>query len=248
MAKARKTPKPKQPTVERIDPKQDPEGVYPRMTELIDRRRSQLREARISIEWKYGWKRNKDGQLILGSFRKVGESDKQHHGFDFVMSLNREAWNAFGKDEVHRALGIDGETMKQALIFHELLHGDVSLDQNGNPKKDARGRQCFRKRKHDIEEHTEVIEVFGCYKADLVNFVTIAMKSPKPPPPSLLDGLESDEPAGGGGADDGKNEAAVAEPEGEPKEGAHAAQVASERKKRPSPMKARAGREKTKER
>jgi hypothetical protein len=230
MGRMRKTPKPKQPTCERIERDKDPLGVYERMDNLIERYKSDLKDARISIEWRYGWKRNKDGQLILGKFRKVGESDKQHHGYDFVMSLNREAWNLFTE-----------EYQKSGLILHELCHGTIALDQNGNEKKDARGRQCFRPKKHDIEEHGLVIEVFGCYKQDLENFVATAMRSPKPPQRSLLDGLEEPKAEG-----DGKGEAAVAEPEA-PAEG-HAAKVTRERRPVPKSQAKKSGRGKSRSR
>ncbi len=175
MARQRKTPKPKTPSYSRIDRDVDQSGVYPLLDDLVKRLRPDLVECRLALAWKNGWKKNKDGQLVLGKCKKVSELDKEYAHHDFIIILNKEAW-AHLNDEQRRAL-----------LFHELCHAAIATDPNGNPKKDARNRQMYRVKKHDIEEFGEVIVHFGCYLDDIENFVRTAMNSPKPPAPTLFD-------------------------------------------------------------
>lgn len=220
MARMRKTPRPKKPTYERIDRKADSRNVYP-ILDAVRRNHPELEEATIALAWRYGLKQNKDGQLTLGKCKKVGELDKQFQGHDFVIILNFEAWEILTPEQ------------REALVDHELCHAAISTDPNGNPKKDARGRQMFRIRKHDIEEFGAVIARHGCYKADLENFVATAMRSKKPPQPTLLDGFDE------AGNAEGKGEAAVAEPATEKE--SHVEKLA---KDRPAPKKANKGKDK----
>ena len=175
MARTRKTPKPKLPAHERIDRKADPCKVYPLLDDLVAAHRPDLEEAKIAVAWRYGLKRNKDGQLVLGKCKKAGDLDKQFHDFDFVILLNSEAWKTLS------------EVQRRALMHHELEHAAVSEDQNGNPKRDARGRLMYRVRKHDLEEFRSIVKEYGCYKSDIEEFVRTAVNSPKPPGPTLFD-------------------------------------------------------------
>lgn len=171
----RKTPKPKKPSYERIDRKTDPLGVYDELDRCLEKYRKDLKEEKcqIALAWRYGLKRNRDGQLVLGRCRKVSELDKQYAGFDFIIILNREAWENLEPSQ------------REALVHHELCHAAISLDANGNIKKDARERTCFRLRKHDIEEFGDVVAAHGCYKSDLSDFVIAAVNSKLPPQPSI---------------------------------------------------------------
>lgn len=174
MARSRKTPKPKLPTHERIDRKADHRGVYTVLDNLVKAHRPDLADAKIAVAWRYGWKRNKDGQIVLGKCKKASDLDKQFHDMDFVIILNFEAWT--------EKLTPDQRT---ALMHHELEHAAISEDQNGNPKKDARGRQMYRVRKHDLEEFRSIVKEYGCYKSDIEDFVRTAMTGKKPPQPTL---------------------------------------------------------------
>lgn len=171
----RKTPKPKKPSYERIDRKVDSIGVYDVLDDCLKRFRKDLTDEKcqIALAWRYGLKPNKDGQLVLGRCRKVSELDKQYAGFDFIIILNREAWEKLAPEQ------------RVALMHHELCHAGISTDANGNTKKDARERTMFRIRKHDIEEFGDVVAVHGCYKSDLADFVLAAVKSPHPPQPAI---------------------------------------------------------------
>lgn len=175
MARTRKTPKPKLPSHERIDRTADPYKVYPLLDELVKAHRPDLDEAKIAVAWRYGLKRNKDGQIVLGKCKKAGDLDKQFHDFDFVILINSEAWKTLS------------EVQRRALMHHELEHAAVSEDQNGNPKRDARGRLMYRVRKHDLEEFRSIVKEYGCYMRDVEEFVRAAIDSPKPPGPTLFD-------------------------------------------------------------
>lgn len=181
MARTRKTPKPKVPAHERIEPNADPYKMYPLLKELVRDHRPDLADAKIALAWRFGWKRNKDGLLALGKCKKAGDLDKQFHDYDFVIILNNEAWKTLS------------DTQRRALMHHEIEHAAISEDQNGNPKKDAQGRQMYRVRKHDLEEFQSIVSTYGCYKADIESFVRAAMDSPKPPSPGLFDGLRTPE-------------------------------------------------------
>jgi hypothetical protein len=171
----RKTPKPKKPTYERIDRKADKLNVYEVLDEMIVKYKRDLEaeKCQIALAWRYGLKRNKDGQLVLGKCKKVSDLDKQFQGFDFIIILNYEAWSALD------------DAQRRALVHHELCHCAISTDPNGNTKKDSRNRTMFRIKKHDIEEFGEVVEYHGCYKEDLSNFVLTAVNSKRPPQPTI---------------------------------------------------------------
>jgi len=177
MARGRKTPKPKPPSYERIDRKADPLEVYKVLDNVLEELRHDLEEnkCRIALAWRYGLKRNKDGQLVLGKCKKVSELDKLYAEFDFVIILNSEAWKTLN------------EQQRKALVHHEVCHIAIATDQNGNTKKDTRGRTAFRVKKHDIEEFGDVVAVHGCYKRDLAQFVEAAVKSAAVVEPSLFD-------------------------------------------------------------
>lgn len=171
----RKTPKPKRATYERIDREADKLGVYAVLDACLEEYRKDLTEEKcaVALAWRYGLKTNRDGQLVLGKCKKVSDLDKQFQGFDFIIILNSEAWAKLD------------DSQRRALMHHELCHAAISLDQNGNVKKDARERTMFRVRKHDVEEFGDVIAEHGCYKSDLSAFVLAAVNSKRPPQPSL---------------------------------------------------------------
>lgn len=176
---ARKTPKPKMQSYQRVTREVDPHGVYPVLDECLEKYRRDLvnEDCRIAIAFRHGWKRNKDGHLILGKCVKASELNREFAAFDFVIVLNFEAWRNLNPAQ------------RVALMHHELCHAAVAEDQNGSTKKDSRNRTCFRTRRHDVEEFGDVIAAHGCYKQDLENFVATAMRSAKPPAPTLLDGV-----------------------------------------------------------
>jgi hypothetical protein len=132
---------------------------YEIMEELIERDRSDLADVKIAIAWRVGWRADANGLLTLGRCRKRGDLDRELDEFDFIVLLNKEAWQTLD------------ETQKKALIFHELCHAQVVIDADGNPKQDDRDRLVCRIRKHDVEEFRAVTDKFGLWTQDLARLV-----------------------------------------------------------------------------
>jgi len=122
---------------------------YRIMEELIKTRRADLADVKIGIAWRLGWRPDADGRRTLGQCRKRGDLDRELDEWDFIILLNEDAWPTFS------------EKQKERLIFHELGHAQLSLDTNGQPKRDDRGRIVCRIRKHDIQDFRDVVEVYG---------------------------------------------------------------------------------------
>lgn len=162
--------------------------------------------ADIRLAWQDAMKPDQDGHLVLGRCVKISDLQREFNEFDFVIVLNREAWDDpdFTMDK------------KEALIDHELCHVGSVEDDDG-AKYDDRGRRVWRTKKHDIEEFQEIVVRHGCYKRDLERFAEALIKRRKSEP-SLFDeeqtaaglkivkdGLEKSEAADAEifGADDG---------------------------------------------
>jgi hypothetical protein len=133
-----------------------------------------LAEARIALAWRINLNPDADGRLVLGKCQKVSDLHKELADYDFIVILNREAWDEFS------------DAQRLALLDHELSHATVARDQDGQPKLDERGRAVFRLRKHDIEEFRDVVARHGCYKEDLREFAEAVLEERKTP---LLDVL-----------------------------------------------------------
>lgn len=142
-------------------------GPYRIMEKMREAHHPQLADAKIAIAWKFGWKCDSDGRVKLGQMKKGSDLDREMHGHDFVILLNHDIWNTSQFTE----------QQMEALIDHELCHGEVSRDQNGEPKKDDRGRTCYRIRRHDVEEFKEIVDRHGEWKSDIEAFVTAAQNS-----------------------------------------------------------------------
>jgi hypothetical protein len=89
---------------------------------------------------------------------RVSDLDRELSAFDFVILLSKDFWRDAS------------EKQRTALIDHELMHGAVKYDADGEPVIDERGRQVFRTRRHDLEEFSEVVGRHGLYKRDLETF------------------------------------------------------------------------------
>ena len=147
--------------------------AYQILEETVKKWHPHLKEAKIAIAWNLAWKADPDGRLVLGKCKKVGELDRQFHDFDFVILLNKEVWD--------KSLEEFGNNLKHALIDHELCHAQISLDGDGNPKKDEQGRFVWRIKKHDLEEFREIVNRHGLWKSDITAFVKTAIEKCKTP-------------------------------------------------------------------
>jgi hypothetical protein len=162
--------KPKKIAYELIPEAEHPE-MYELLRDLIAGAHDHLIGANIGLAWALSWKPNVDGQLVLGKCKKASDLDRLLHGLDFVIILNRAAWNVKGFAE-----------HQEALLFHELCHAEVAIDpDSGDPVYDTAGHQVFRTRKHDIEEFQSVVARYGCWKKELEEFARAALKREKAP-------------------------------------------------------------------
>lgn len=170
-----KTKKSKKPKIEVIKREMEPSGLphpaYVMMDELIPAHHDHLVEAKIVLAWNSAWKADDDNRLVLGKCKKVAPLEKELHGFDFVILLNRETWH----------LSEFTTAMKRALLDHELCHAQVKRDEDGEIKYDDKGRPVWRVRKHDLEEFREIVQRHGQWKSDIQEFVKTAVKASKAP-------------------------------------------------------------------
>jgi len=151
------------------DPDRDAKVPYELLAELKAAYHPHLEEAKIVLAWRYGWREDRDGHLILATARRASDLDNQLHGWDFIVELNSEAWHAAGFDR----------RQMSALLDHELSHCSVQIDDSGEPVEDERGRPVWRLRKHDVEEFSEVVSRHGLWRPDLERFAQAALAAQK---------------------------------------------------------------------
>lgn len=162
--------------------------MYAMLETLVEEYHEDLVNARIALAWNLSWKPDVDGRVTLGKCKKASDLDRELAAFDFVIILRREFYE-------------DGEVtdeQRRALLDHELCHGALALDKDGEPVEDERGRKVYRIRKHDIEEFSAIVARHGCYKRDLERFAA-ALNLGKQK--SLLDAVEAMRTKAGSGID-----------------------------------------------
>lgn len=166
---------------------------YVILDELVAGPHGHLKDAKIALAWRLGWRADADNHLTLGKLRKRGDLDRELDSFDFVILLNKEAWETLS--EPHR----------RALVDHKLCHAELSYDNDGNPKLDDRGRLVCRVKKHDVEEFKAVVSRNGFWTSDLSTLAQAAINDKERP---LLKGQESGEEAG----ENGESESTITPP------------------------------------
>jgi len=123
--------------------------VYHIMGEIVATDRTDLVEATVGLLWHYGWKKDRYGLLKLGCCRKRSDADRELAAYDFVIELNSEAWHAMGEVE------------RERLIRHELEHAQLDFDENGDAKRDERGRLICHVRHHEVAEFRSILARYG---------------------------------------------------------------------------------------
>lgn len=152
---------------ELIHPESDAgRAIYAMKDELVRDNHEDLREARIALAFNLNWKPDVDGRLQVGKCKLANDLDRELAEFDLVVILLREFWQ---DSEVT-------DRQRRALMDHELTHAALSLDSNGEPVEDEKGRKVYRIRKHDVEEFSGVVERHGLYKTDLAKFAKSVLK------------------------------------------------------------------------
>lgn len=166
-----KPKKRKKVTVTLIKERQNGEATEPYkiLNEIRRKEHNHLSEAKIALAWRHGWRADADGRMILGQCRKRGDLDRELDGFDFIILLNKEAWERLN------------EKQRRALVDHELCHAQLVIDADGSPKLNDRDRLVTRTKKHNCEEFREVVDRHGLWKQDLEAFAQAAINDAKRP-------------------------------------------------------------------
>lgn len=136
--------------------------MYELLYAILDEHHREISQAnaRVVLAWCLSWKPDVDGRLTLGKCKKASDLDRELAPYDFVVLLNRDFW------QNPRVT----ETQRRALLDHELCHAAIAYDEKGEPKVDERGRTVYRIRKHDLEEFSELVARYGCWKRDIEAF------------------------------------------------------------------------------
>src|SRR5574341_1335574 len=140
--------------------------IYALVNQLVEKHHEELTNARIAVAWNLSWRADVDGRVKLGQLKKASDLDRELAPFDFVIMLRKEFFD----------LAETTDAQRLALIDHELCHGDVRLDKDGEPMVDSKGRTLYRMRRHDVEEFSAVVGRHGLYKRDLEHFFGAAKK------------------------------------------------------------------------
>lgn len=137
---------------------------YRTMQGVADANHPHLKEARIALAWRKDWTADRDGHVVLGKCKKASDLDRELTPWDFVILLNADVWPDLT------------DAQREAILDHELCHAAVVYGDDGRPKRDERGRVCYRVRKHDVEEFYEVVKRHGTFKRDLEEFAKVLLE------------------------------------------------------------------------
>lgn len=146
--------------------------LYKTMRKLVNKYHPHLKEARIALAGRSGWKPDADGNLRLGQCRKAGDLDQQLHGYDFVIILNADAWSD---------TDVLDEQGREIILDHELSHAQVERDKDGQVVKDEDGRPKWRLRRHDVEEFHQIVSRHGAWTHTLEEFASVALDRKQAP-------------------------------------------------------------------
>lgn len=163
---------------------------YVLLDEMLAGPHNHLKEAKIAIAWRLGWRPDADNHLTLGKLRKRGDLDRELDSFDFVVLLNKEAWETLT------------DVQQRAVVDHELCHAGLTYDSDGEAKLDDRGRLVCRIKKHDVEEFRAVTERHGLWTADLSSLAQSAINDQQRPLLARMEGKEKAKGEKGKGSDD----------------------------------------------
>jgi len=111
-------------------------------------------QALRGIRFQYAWRspaRKKHGKPVYGECRKCSTRERDLFSRDVLIVIAQPTWLQFNKKQ------------KQKLIWHELYHVDVPLQDTLEPEVDDRGRIKFYIRKHDcnLERFYDELTRFG---------------------------------------------------------------------------------------
>lgn len=91
----------------------------------------------------------RNGKQVLGRAAKASDQQYLLHGYRFTVTVDAETWHKLPEK-------------REPLLFHELLHCAVDVDDEGVTRHSIRP--------HDLEEFGAVVERFGLWDRDLKQF------------------------------------------------------------------------------
>lgn len=138
-------------------------AVLQEVRDSVSRHKQVLAEANIGLCFWNNVKADKDGNYPVGKAIKVGEAQHEFMDCDFVIFVNRMAWE------------IGDAKQRRAMMDHELEHCDRSVDANGEVKTDPKGRTIWRlRRTHDIQEFEGIVKRRGAWSKALQQMIASA--------------------------------------------------------------------------
>ena len=128
-----------------------PTEPYRLLEELVEKFRDDLKEAKIEILWRAGWRPDADGWVQIVHVKKAGDELKALGlKADFAILLNKERFPKLT------------DRLKRVYLHHSLCHMRPSFDADGEQKQDDKGRKLWRVvKRHDIEQFSEIVNVYG---------------------------------------------------------------------------------------
>ncbi len=127
-------------------------AIYTLLREIVHAHHSEIADARIVLAWALGWRPDVDGITKLGMCKRASDLDRELGQHDYVILLKKSFWQDPSVTDIQR----------QALLDHELTHAAPKCDERtGEQLLDERGRKCWRIRRHDVEEFSDVVDRNG---------------------------------------------------------------------------------------
>lgn len=155
--RSRKT-KAKKVSYELIAPQSDVgAAIHASVRELVAAHHDDLKHARWGIAWATAWRPDRDGGIVTTKVVIANDLGRELAPYDLVMLINREWYYHPRTTDIQRRARLD----------HALQGVTQRFDGNGEPAHDERLRPLYRSVKPDIQEHTVIVERYGCYVSQI---------------------------------------------------------------------------------
>ena len=144
--------------------KENAASLYEMMYSVLEKWHSHLNMPHVLLFWQSNWPTDKDGHTKLARISLSDDRIKELVEHEIIIDLNRELCNTLTRDQ------------QVAVLDHEFCHIDITEGDEG-PKLDERGRTCYRKRRHDLEEFRCIVRRHGLYMQDVQAFAADVLKA-----------------------------------------------------------------------
>lgn len=135
----------------------DRKGLIQKVADRIIRKSfPALQHTKILYIWRTP-PRREDSRILAGRARVLPVRDRDLYGYDFEIEISLESWKNLNK------------AGKKRLMWHELRHCQVSLDEGNKVERDREGRAFCYIEDHDIDIRSfkEEYSMFGLPKGDI---------------------------------------------------------------------------------